>query len=305
MLLKHGENKTQKINSQLKKYKMQQFNNTHINFIIETANSKDNNFRKLQAMEQMVYNLAGPTNKDKRQLIYSELTGNKQTKAESGVNNILTEFKKHLILNKNEEEEKPAVQIEKLLSDLIDNRENNLSVKTRIMNLTPGSLGGPKIQVGTLPFYDYQPQEAQKLTFIVCCGRFITCEMLVYKSMLKDFEYLETQDPSEAKKYIRDFIQKQLTREAQPIQVEPAQPQEAQILQAKAVKQPIGPTEKTNFEIVNYSEKALAIFGDTKSIKEKLKNIGAKYNPYLTHNGNKTPGWILPATKQQLLNSII
>lgn len=60
-----------------------------------------------------------------------------------------------------------------------------------------------------------------------------------------------------------------------------------------------------NIETVVYSDKAIAIFGDTKPIKEKLKSIGARFNPFLMHNGNKQAGWILPVTKQTLLTSII
>lgn len=60
-----------------------------------------------------------------------------------------------------------------------------------------------------------------------------------------------------------------------------------------------------NIETVVYSDKAIAIFGDTKPIKEKLKSIGARFNPFLMHNGNKQAGWILPVSKQTLLTSII
>lgn len=51
--------------------------------------------------------------------------------------------------------------------------------------------------------------------------------------------------------------------------------------------------ENINIEVVNYSDKAVAIFGDTKAIKDKLKEIGAKFNPFLNHNGSKAAGWIL------------
>lgn len=151
-----------------------------------------------------------------------------------------------------------------------------------------------------------------KISTDVDTGRYsFTAYKFFKEPRQKKFRYLRATSNDlnfdfQDREYNRQQIsQTQTTAYIIPIQAEPARPQEAQILQAKAVKQPTGPTEKTTFEIVNYSEKALAIFGDTKSIKEKLKNIGARYNPYLTHNGNKTPGWILPATKQQLLNSII
>jgi hypothetical protein len=45
-------------------------------------------------------------------------------------------------------------------------------------------------------------------------------------------------------------------------------------------------------EIVDYSEKAIAVFGDTKAIKEQLKELGGRFNPVLNYNGEKRAGWI-------------
>lgn len=47
-------------------------------------------------------------------------------------------------------------------------------------------------------------------------------------------------------------------------------------------------------ELVKYSEKALAIFGNTKEVKETLKSLKCKFNPFLTHpiTGLKQAGWI-------------
>lgn len=274
---------------------MKQFNNTHINFILERSNKNGySNFDKLHTLETLIYQLAGDSNKDKRQVIYSELTGRKATKAESGINNILAEMKKYIVLNdKDSAAEQPKAKapetksnvLDETLNELITNRENTLSIKSKIIMLIKDSLGNPRIQVGTIPFYEWQ--EDKRITYVICYGRYITCEMLVYEKLLSGYEYLKTQDQQEAKNYIRNIL-KNIT-----------EPKKAQPIQVKA------PPQKTNFEVVNYSEKAVAIFGDTKSIKDKLKEIGARYNPFLTHNGSKTPGWILPATKQTLLNSII
>jgi len=60
---------------------------------------------------------------------------------------------------------------------------------------------------------------------------------------------------------------------------------------------PTGTKPDANFleglEVVDYSEKAVAIFGDTKAVKEELKAAGARFNMYLSRDGVKTPGWIL------------
>lgn len=45
-------------------------------------------------------------------------------------------------------------------------------------------------------------------------------------------------------------------------------------------------------ETVDYSEKAIAVFGDTKAIKEQLKELGGRFNQALNYNGEKRAGWI-------------
>lgn len=66
-------------------------------------------------------------------------------------------------------------------------------------------------------------------------------------------------------------------------------------------------TEKPRYTMLQYSEKCLALFGDTKPIKEELKKIGGRYNPNL-HPFTKdqsVPGWIFAnKAKDDLLNLI-
>ena len=45
-------------------------------------------------------------------------------------------------------------------------------------------------------------------------------------------------------------------------------------------------------EMVDYSDKAIAVFGDTKAIKDQLKELGGRFNPSLNYNGEKRAGWI-------------
>jgi len=59
------------------------------------------------------------------------------------------------------------------------------------------------------------------------------------------------------------------------------------------------------FELVDYSKKALALFGDTKSIKDLLSAMGGKFNSRLTHNDKKKAGWIFSKSKQSELNTIL
>ena len=60
-------------------------------------------------------------------------------------------------------------------------------------------------------------------------------------------------------------------------------------------------SENLKFEIVDYSEKAIASFGDTKAIKDQLKDMGGKFNPRLIHNDKKKAGWIFSKSQEQNL----
>jgi hypothetical protein len=60
-----------------------------------------------------------------------------------------------------------------------------------------------------------------------------------------------------------------------------------------------------DFIIVDYSEKALAVFGDTRPIKDQLKAIGGRFNPKLTHDDVKKAGWIFSKSKEQELRILL
>ena len=63
--------------------------------------------------------------------------------------------------------------------------------------------------------------------------------------------------------------------------------------------------QNNGLRLVKYSEKAYAIFGETKPLKEKLKEIGGKFNPFLKENGEKSPGWIFSAKKLEQLTELV
>lgn len=60
--------------------------------------------------------------------------------------------------------------------------------------------------------------------------------------------------------------------------VKPEKVEEAKEVEAVTVE---------GLEIVDYSGKAIAVFGDTKAIKEQLKELGGRFNPYITENKPK------------------
>ena len=68
----------------------------------------------------------------------------------------------------------------------------------------------------------------------------------------------------------------------------------------KQAKEEIKPLEITNgVQIIDYSEKAIAVVGDTRAIKETLKSLGGRYNPHLTCGA----GWIFSKKKEQEVKS--
>ncbi len=61
------------------------------------------------------------------------------------------------------------------------------------------------------------------------------------------------------------------------------------------------PTGANACTMVEYSDKAVAVFGDTKTIKDELRAMGGRFNARLTFNGEKLAGWIFPKSKEQRL----
>lgn len=62
---------------------------------------------------------------------------------------------------------------------------------------------------------------------------------------------------------------------------------------------------KKGMEIVDYSEKAIAVFGDTKTIKDELKKLGGKLNPALKYNGEKRAGWIFSKKQADKVRALL
>lgn len=54
-------------------------------------------------------------------------------------------------------------------------------------------------------------------------------------------------------------------------------------------------------KMVEYSAKAIVVFGETKAIKEELKAMGGRFNGRLTLNGERLAGWIFPKSKERKL----
>lgn len=57
----------------------------------------------------------------------------------------------------------------------------------------------------------------------------------------------------------------------------------------------------SKFEIIDYSEKAIAVIGDTKEIKEELKKLGGRFNPRLSCGA----GWIFSKRQENELKNFL
>ena len=58
-------------------------------------------------------------------------------------------------------------------------------------------------------------------------------------------------------------------------------------------------------ELINYTDKSIAVFGETYPIKEQLKQLGGKFNKYLVLNGEKKAGWVFGKKAEPKIQAII
>lgn len=63
--------------------------------------------------------------------------------------------------------------------------------------------------------------------------------------------------------------------------------------------------EKNGVQMVDYSANAVAVVGNTYEIKDSLKEIGGKFNRFLTINGEKVAGWIFPKSKESVVSDLL
>lgn len=77
-------------------------------------------------------------------------------------------------------------------------------------------------------------------------------------------------------------------------------------IKAKKEKEPVKKTVP-KYQLVHYSEKSIALFGDTKPIKEELKALGGRFNSNLRPFGedNRVAGWVFPKKVEADLMKLI
>ena len=65
--------------------------------------------------------------------------------------------------------------------------------------------------------------------------------------------------------------------------------------------EPAKATKAEGIQLINYSEKAIAVIGDTRAIKDTLKTIGGRFNAHLTCGA----GWIFSKSKEDALKAAL
>ena len=56
---------------------------------------------------------------------------------------------------------------------------------------------------------------------------------------------------------------------------------------------------------IQYTERCIAVIGDTKPLKDQLKQAGGKFNPYLKVNGATVAGWVFSVNRKDQIAGII
>lgn len=89
----------------------------------------------------------------------------------------------------------------------------------------------------------------------------------------------------------------------EPVAPVPNVPASVQNAPVPAKEEPARPA----FEVVDYSEKSFAVFGDTKPIRAQLKKAGGRYNPHLRPAGCEEPraGWIFAVKARAKVNKLL
>jgi hypothetical protein len=125
--------------------------------------------------------------------------------------------------------------------------------------------------------------------------------LTMVRDLLKKHQY----DQSKFKRFWEDEEGNKMSLTDLLKELKPEKPALKHIKSITSFEEPIIPK---NIELVKYSERAYALFGEnTKDIKDKLMKLGCKYNKFLTDpsTGQKRPGWIFPATKLEKIKELL
>lgn len=74
---------------------------------------------------------------------------------------------------------------------------------------------------------------------------------------------------------------------------------------AKAAETEQAKAAEAFVELVNYSEKSVAVIGESKPIKDLLIELKGRFNRFLVVNGEQTPGWIFSKKREKDVKAAI
>ena len=64
-------------------------------------------------------------------------------------------------------------------------------------------------------------------------------------------------------------------------------------------------SNKISVQVIDYSERAIIVIGQTKEIKTQLAEIGGRFNRYLKHEGNTVAGWVFSKKASDKVNNLV
>ena len=70
-------------------------------------------------------------------------------------------------------------------------------------------------------------------------------------------------------------------------------------------QEPVKTPKITDVNIVDYTDRSIAIIGNSYPIKDELKKLGAVWNKHLQINGQRKAGWILSKKKKQQVENLL
>jgi len=98
---------------------------------------------------------------------------------------------------------------------------------------------------------------------------------------------------------------KAIEAHAVPIPPVPEKPKEAEAPRHIPAPAPAKQKIVVDFVIVHYSERSVALFGDTRSIKEKLMELHGVFNRRLKYNDQPACGWVFSLKREAALRQLI
>lgn len=87
--------------------------------------------------------------------------------------------------------------------------------------------------------------------------------------------------------------------------IEPKAKKAKEPKQEEAKAETVEAASVEGLEIVDYWEKAIAVFGETKEIKDQLKELGGKFNPSLRYGEGKRAGWIFSKKQADKVRALL